>query len=156
VAFTPPEPLYELDFSGTELDGLTVTARSTDIGTTLAFSEMLDGMGDLPDPDADDPGDVTPEKAARYGKAMDSLRRIIEAYARVLVSWDLEIPAGVPVPASAEGMMRLNPRHMMMIIKAWQVAVSQVPDDLGKDLPGGALSPAASLPMEPLSESLAS
>jgi hypothetical protein len=154
MAFTPPEAIYELDFTGTELDGLTVKARGSDIGGVLALSEMIDGMGDAPDPD--DAASATPEKLARYAKAMDAMRRIIDTYSRVLVSWDLEIPAGNPVPATAEGMQRLGVRHLMMIVKAWQQAVSQVSDDLGKDLPGGGPSPAGSLPMEPLSPSLAS
>lgn len=154
MAFTPPETIYVLDFAGTELDGLTVEARSSDIGGVLALSEMIDGMGDVPDPE--DAASVTPEKLARYAKAMGLLYKIIDTYSRVLVSWDLEIPAGNPVPATAEGMHRLNTRHLMMIVKAWQQAVSQVPADLGKDLPGGGPSPEASLPMEPLSPSLAS
>lgn len=154
MAFTPPETIYVLDFTGTELDGLNVEARSSDIGGVLALSEMIDGMGDVPDPE--DAASATPDKLARYAAAMDSMRKIIETYSRVLVRWDLEIPAGSPVPATAEGMHRLNPRHLMMIVKAWQQAVSQVPDDLGKDSPGGGPSPEALLPMEPLSPSLAS
>jgi hypothetical protein len=153
VAFTPGRVLYELDFTGTELDGLTVVATGTTIGGLLGMSDMIDGMGELPDLDDDT---ASPEKVARFAGAMAQLRRLVETYAEVLVSWDLELPAGQPVPATAEGMMRLIPRHMMMIIKAWQTAVSQVPDDLGKDSPGGAPSPVASLPMEPLSGSRAS
>jgi hypothetical protein len=156
VAFTPPELLYELDFTGTELDGLTVQARSADIGWVLNLSAMLEGMGDMPDPDAEDAETLTPAKAARYGAAMESMRRLVVDFARVLHSWDLEIPAGTPVPATVEGLHQLNVRHLMMIIKAWKQAVSEVPADLGKDSPGGAPSPVASLPMEPLSESRAS
>lgn len=156
MAFTPPELLYELDFAGTELDGLTVRTRSADIGWVLGLSEMIDGMGDMPDPDDVDAADLTPDKAARYGAAMRSMGKLVDDFARVLDSWDLEIPAGNKIPATADGLRRLNIRHLMMIIKAWKQAVSEVPADLGKDSPGGAPSPVASLPMEPLSESRAS
>jgi hypothetical protein len=156
VAFTPTRVLYELDFAGTELDGLTVSACSADIGWVLGLSTMIDAMGDMPDPDDEDATDLTPGKAARYGAAMASMSKLVEDFARVLDSWDLEIPAGTPIPATVEGLHRLDPRHLMMIVKAWQQAVSQVPADLGKDSPGGAPSPVASLPMEPLSESRAS
>jgi hypothetical protein len=154
VAFTPGQVLYILDFTGTELDGLTVEATSTTIGGLLSLSDMIDDVGELPDPDA--APSLDPKQVKRYAAAMAKFRRLVDTYADVLVSWDLEIPAGNPVSADAEGMLRLSPRHLMMIIKAYQVAVSQVPAELGKDSTGGAPSPVASLPMEPLSPSLAS
>ncbi len=153
MAFTPGRVLYELDFTGTELDGLTVEAASSTVGGLFTMSEMIDGLGELPDPDDTKAG---PEQLARYAGAMAQLRKLIETFAEVLDSWDLEIPAGRPVSPDVDGMLKLQPRHMLMIINAWKAAVSQVPADLGKDSIGGAPSPVASLPMEPLSPSLAS
>lgn len=154
MAFTPPQVTYELDFVGTELDGLTVVATGTTVGNLLTMSDMIDNLGELPD--EDELAQAGPETAKRFAGAMTKLRQLVDTYAEVLVRWDLEIPAGHPVPPTAEGMARLSPRHMMMIIKAWQAAVSQVPAELGKDSIGGAPSPVASLPMEPLSPSRAS
>lgn len=153
MAFTPPEVLYTLDFVGTELDGLEVVATSADVGTIVDIASLMNGVDEsaLADNNPEDP-----QTAARLRPAMAKLDKIIQLYGAMLRDWDMEIPKGQPLPPTVEGLRRIQPRHMMMIIKAWQQAVTQVPDDLGKGSTSGALSRVASLPMAPPSASLPS
>jgi hypothetical protein len=146
VGFQLPRVTYTLDFTDTELDGLEVKARSAPLGMMLRLGSMVDEIGAAPQT----------EDAEMVRGAMGKLQSLIEMYATVLASWNLEDEDGAPVPASVDGMLTLDPRHLMMIIKAWQQAVTAAPDPLSEPSSNGAPSEALSLPMEPLSASLAS
>lgn len=153
MAFTPPEVLYELDFVGTELDGLTVTAASADIGTIVDIASL---MGDVDDAAISNADPEDPRTGEALKPAMSKLSQIIEMYGALLRDWDMEIPKGTPLPPTVEGLRKVQPRHLMLIIKAWQQAVTQVPDDLGKGSTSGASPLVASLEMAPPSASLPS
>lgn len=149
MGFTPKGKVYVLDFEGDpELDGLEVKCRSAPISAMLAMGELLESATSI---EGGDPND--PAVAVRQLQAM---RPLLAAYADVLVEWNLELDPGTPVPATFEGLCRLDAGQVMRIIAAWQKAVSDVPAPLPEPSSSGAPSLAASLPMEPLSPSLAS
>lgn len=160
MGFTPNGKIYVLDFEGdSELDGLEVRCRSVPIGAMLAMGDMLEAATQSLDVDA--PADETPAaRQIRETRAateqVRSMRPLLEAYASVLVSWNLELTPGVPTPATFDGLVQLDPAQVMRVITAWQRAVSDVPAPLPGPSSSGSPSPALSLPMEPLSPSLAS
>ena len=142
MGFTPKSKIYVLDFTGDdELDGLTVRARSSSIGALMDISGLAATFkgGEVDDVTA----------VAEFGK-------LIEAFADVLVSWDLELQPGVPTPPDASGLRRMEFSHFLRLITAWQGAVSDVPAPLPQPSSSGTPSLEGSLPMEPLSSSLAS
>ena len=143
MGFTPRGRVYVLDFTGDEeLDGLEVKVRSSSIG-------MLLDMGDLA-------ADVTVEGKADPLGQVKRLRPVLERFAEVLVSWDMEVKPGVPTPATLEGLLQVETGQVMRIIGAYQQAVASVPTPLPSPSSGGAPSLEGSLPMETLSPSLAS
>ncbi len=149
TGFEPPTREYTLDFTGTELDGLEVTARSAPIGMVLELGSMVDAMVELPDLTELD-GQAPAEQVRRVGKSMTVLSKIITMYSGVLLRWNYTL-RGEAQPATEAGMRTLDPAHVMMIVKAWQAAVTMVPAELGKELSSGETSPELSIPMEPLS-----
>lgn len=134
--------VYELDFSGTELDGLTVTAKSAPIGLFMQIGQLadrLDGVGDA---------DMT--------QILGVVNELVDTFAQVLVSWDLLDDNDQPVPASPAGLLTLEIDELMFLIGAWQTAAAAVPAPLPTASISGSPSLAGSMPMEPLSESQAS
>lgn len=155
MGFQPPRKTYILDFEGTELDGLEVKARSAPLGMMLELGKLADGFGSTPDVE-EIAGLSEQEQISMVRGSMDSLRSIVELYAQVLVSWNYEDEHGQAVPATVEGMLTLDPPHMMMIIQAWRQAVVAVPPASSPTSSAGALSEVPPLPMAPLSTGLAS
>lgn len=152
AAFTPKRRIYVLHFEGDdELEGLIVRARSAPIGMMLELGEMVEEVRELPL--GEDAGEAQGEAV---GASLAVLRKVIDLYAKVLVSWNYHDDNGQPVPATAEGMATLDPAHLMRIIRAWQQVVAEAPAGLGNASSGGERSAALPLPMEPLSPSLAS
>lgn len=155
MGFKPPRKIYTLDFEGTELHGLEVRACAASVGMMLELGSMVEGFDGVPDVE-DVEAMPESQQAGLVRNSMSSLRAIVEMYVTVLRSWNYEDEAGAPVPATVEGMLTLDPSHLMMIIKAWQQAVVAVPPASSPTSNDGALSEVLRLPMEPLSESQAS
>jgi hypothetical protein len=123
--------VYNLVFD--DLDGLEVKAHGTSIGQVKKF--------------------LTFGEDASTGQTME----LFDAFAKALISWNLEDDDGVPVPATAKGIDGFpDSRLMSTIVNTWMDAVSGVDDELGKDSSSGKPSLEESIPMEPLSPSLAS
>ncbi|MFI9200156.1 hypothetical protein [Streptomyces sp. NPDC053048] len=132
MGFVKKPKRINLRFEGDpELDGLEVTLRG------LNVAEYLDVMG---------LGEV------EAGSVPDMIKR----FSRALVSWNLEDEDGNPVPISEDVVFAQDQDFIMRLAAAWIEALSGVPAPLDQSSPSGEPSPVVSIPMEPLSESLAS
>jgi hypothetical protein len=155
MGFTPPRKVYVLDFADTELDGLEVRAKSAPLGMMLQLGASADSFNGVPDVGEMAELDEARQLALVKG-SMTQLRAIVDMYAGVLVGWNLTDDDGQPVPATADGLLTLDPPHLMMIIRAWQQAVAAVPPASAPTSNAGAPSEVPPLPMAALSTSLAS
>lgn len=155
MGFTPKRKVYVLDFEGTDLDGLTARTRSASIGTMLDIGNAIDGAGDVPTVEVL-AGLPEREQLSKIAEFMKKIGDAVDQFAAVLVSWDLEDEHGHPVPAGVGGLLTLEPGELMLLIGAWRKAVADVPAPLPETSSGGTPSLEGSLPMDPLSPSLAS
>ncbi len=81
-------------------------------------------------------------------------RDLADIVAKHLVSWNLEDRAGKPVPCTTKGILGQQDDLLPALVSAYVQAVTGVPGPLGRSSDGGQPSDlAASIPMEPLSES---
>ncbi|CAL9352075.1 hypothetical protein SUDANB1_00480 [Streptomyces sp. enrichment culture] len=127
MGYRPKRKIYTLDFTGTDYEGLEVSVRGMTVGEELE----LDGVemdGDL----------------------------LVKTLVKRLVSWNVEDDAGQPVPATYEGVCTQDVPMVLAILNAVRTASSGVSDPLPQSSPSGEPSEVASIPMAPLSESLAS
>lgn len=136
MGFTPEPTIFKLVFEeGTPLHGLTVRATSCTVGE---WHEMLSEAG-----------------VRLSGKeAVESNNKYAQKFLEHVVSWDLEIPAGHPVPLTLDGWNLLDNSHSNAIIAAWQVAMISVPKISRRESPSGETSAEHSLDLASLSESL--
>lgn len=137
MGFTPDTPVYKLNFEDTELDGLIVRTNPC---TIAEWNEMLRGQGEQ-----------------KNGKEVaDANDKATEKFLQYVVSWNLEIPAGTPVPITVEGFNKLGTRHGAMIITAWQRAMTEVPTNSRPGSSSGEVSQEQQLGLASSSESLPS
>lgn len=97
--------------------------------------------------------------AMRTGKQdddKDGTQVSVELLADRIVSWNLEDENGAPVPATLEAIYEEDDDLILGIINRWTDAVSAVRAPLQQSSPSGEPSLVESVPMEALSESLAS
>lgn len=155
MGFTPPRKVYVLDFAETELDGLEMRARSAPLGMMLQLGASADHFEGVPSPEA---MAALPdaEKLRLVKGSMGKLHELVDMYSQVLVSWNYEDENGQPVPATAAGLLTLDPPHLMLIIRAWQAAVAAVPPGSAPTSNAGGPSEVPPLPMAVTSPSLAS
>lgn len=136
MGFTPDPAVYRLNFEGTELDGLIIRTNSC---TIQEWNAMLRGQ----------------EEQQRSGKDIaDANDKYTEMFLKYVVSWNLEIPAEVPVPLTIEGFNKLGTRHGAMIIAAWQRAMTEVPTTSRPGSSSGEISQEQQLGLVSSSESL--
>lgn len=145
MGFKPQRRIYVLEFEKEELNGLEVRARSVPLGQYLDIVEIAEVAG----PDGVD--NLTPEQTMKMVGAVGNL---LESFADVLVSWNVEDEDGAPVPANLDGLRSQEFPFVMEIIQAWVGAVAGASDPLGPESSGGAPSVVASIPMETFAESL--
>ncbi len=123
--------IFRLKFADEDMGGLEVRAASVPLGTFLEMVELMDvevrGIG--------------PDDARKVD-------RLFEGFARALVSWNLEEPEGVPVPATFEGLRSQDIDFAMKILRAWVEALTSVPDFLPAGSSNGGRSLEPSIPME--------
>ncbi|WP_413102215.1 hypothetical protein [Streptomyces sp. Inha503] len=82
---------------------------------------------------------------------------MLAKFAASLISWNLEDPeTGEPIPATPEAVMRQDKDFMVHVATEWTTALYGVSGPLEQTSPDGEPSVAASIPMDALSESLAS
>jgi hypothetical protein len=125
MGYRPKRRIYNLDFTGTDYEGLQASVRGMTVGEELELDEA-DLTGDL----------------------------VVKTLVKRLVSWNVEDEQGNPVPCTFEGVCTQDGAMVLAIINALRQASSGVPDPLPQSSPSGEPSPVASaIPMEPLSAS---
>lgn len=135
TGFTPDATVYRLNFEGTELDGLIVRTSSC---TIAEWNNMLRSAPDT----------VSARDLA------DGNDRMTEMFLKYVVSWNLEIPAGEPVPLTLQGFNQLGTRHGALILSSWQKAMTEVPTNSRPASSSGEISPEQQLGLVSSSESL--
>lgn len=111
MSFKRKRKVYNLDFEGTEYDGLRVKVRG------LTTGEYLD-LVSLGAPSTE--GDKETEK-------------MLQLFSSHLVWWNLEDDeTDEPVPTSFEGVKSNDFTMNMAIINAWTDAIATVPEKTGK------------------------
>lgn len=140
MGFTVPSATLVLDFTGTELDGLEVKVRSVSFAKLLEVMELVEAF---------EVANTVPEQGA-------AMNQVIDLFAGVIKSWNAEDDDGQPLPATADTLRGFDFRHVLLVVKAWQDAMTGVPAPLGASSPAGALSEVPLPPMELSSASQAS
>lgn len=132
-------PFQVLQFE--DYPGLIVRCRSGNLGQYLGIHEVA----------GDTPADLNPNLPEGWG----SVRRLTEAFAHVLVSWNYCEKVGdadpEPVPATAEGMLAMDYQMLLAIVNGWLGAVGGVPGPLDSGSGSGDTQPEVYIPMELLS-----
>ena len=125
MGFRPKRRVYNLDFTGTDYEGLQVSVRGFTVGEEL----------DLDDKDMTGP-------------------LIVQTLVTRLISWNVEDDQGQPVPTTHEGVCTQDSAMVGAIISALRQATSGVPAPLPETSPSGETSPAPPIPMPmaPLSQ----
>lgn len=86
----------------------------------------------------------------------DGVQASVELLADRIVEWNLEDEDGQPVPPTLDAMYGEDDDLILAIINRWTDAISAVRAPLQQSSPSGEPSLVESVPMEALSESLAS
>ncbi len=135
---------------GAELEGLQVRAAATQLRVYMLISAILDG--DPPDSHTDDDGTVYEFKA----DPESTWRYTIKAFSRSLLGWNLTDKQGAEVAATEAEMWNQDREFVLIVIRAWLDALASVSRPLPTPSPAGTQLAVASIPMETLSENLAS
>lgn len=139
--FAVPRTVFGLTFADEQYAGLVVKVRA------LSLQEALDGF------DMQWAADNDTDFATRKAK-LDELHHHLVDH---LVEWNLQEEDGTPVPPTFEGLRSLEPPFTAVLVTAWLRGRTAVSAPLEQPSDGGAPSELeASIPMENLSESLAS
>jgi hypothetical protein len=121
--------VYDLRFGGA-MDGAEVKIRSTTVGRMLQLRQMIE--------DEDVPG-------------------LVDMLTEHLIEWNLEDPAGDPVPMTVEGLLaNLEEPVLGVILREWYKAATGVTAPLDGPSTSSGPSLEESIPMETLSASPAS
>jgi hypothetical protein len=135
----PEDTAYRLVFEGRRA-GLEVVARSASIGEYLDIAELANHEFSSPPTRAD----------------VAIMAKLFKAFARVLVSWNVERPDGTEVPATYGGVRAQGLPFVLDLTRAWLDGVAGVAPPLPEPSNDGDSSVAGSIPMEALSSSPAS
>lgn len=138
MGFTPDEAVVAVDFTGTVLDGLNVKIKDADTDTLLRLVRDAGKIGS---------GKVE-QSGTETAAALDAL---LTAVAEMIVEWDLEVPAGTPLPPTREVLgQRSFGRFTLPLVNMCIRALNDVGGELGKGSDSGRQSLAGSIPMAPL------
>ena len=132
MGYKPRRKTYNLQFEGGRFEGLEVTICALPIGELLELDELSET------------------------RTRENVDRMFEIVSIALQSWNLETEDDQPVPATKEGLYTQDPDFVHAIVDAWRDAMTGVSAPLPETSDAGETSPEASIPMEPLSPSLAS
>lgn len=124
--------LYLLKFEDGEYAGLEISLKSINIKQSRTMRSV---------------------SSETEGEAFD---RMLELIASRLHSWNREDEDGNPLPTTLESLEEEEPKLIHIIVNKWTQAIEGVPVPLESDSSAGETSAVASIPMEPLSTSLAS
>lgn len=112
--------IYELDFEGTDLDGLKVKMRSMRIGKIRKLLTSIQS-------DADD-------------LSAEEMDEMLKMFVENVVSWNLEDEYGNEVPCTMDGVDDQEFSLVFEVMKAWFDVMTGPSDDLGKDSDSGETS----------------
>lgn len=141
MGFEKKHRIYDLDFTGTGLEGLTLKARGMTMREALDVGATFDVLNEIKEK-------VTEEQKVRIHEALDF-------FASRIVEWDLE-EDGVPVPVSGGALLDLDLTDTMLALAAWQDAVTDVPAPLEQRSNAGSKWEGEPIPMVIPSPSLPS
>jgi hypothetical protein len=146
--FKPKRTLYRLDFTGTDLEGLEVTARGSSMAELLEVLEGADGIESLKELD----------EKQDAGKVAAAMREMVAPFARKLHGWNLLDDDDQPVPASLDGLLTQELDFVVAVITAYGQAMTAAPPPLPASSASGGISAEAGIPeaMAELSQSLPS
>jgi hypothetical protein len=133
MGYKPKRKTYNLDFTGTDNEGLRVSIRGLNTGQYMDLFE-----------------------AKTQAETGGETNRLLTIMANQLVSWNVEDDDDMPVPATLDGIKTQDLDFNLAIVNAWTVAMAGVPAPLEQPSTSGESSLEASIPMEILSPSLAS
>lgn len=124
MGYKPKRTVYQLTFEDPDLEGLEVTTRRMSLQGFRDFIEMFEEVQSL--------------KGAAPGNkaAMAIVDQFIAAFARVLVSWNVEDDDDRPVPPTAAAVAALDLDFVVQLTEAWITGMVQAPPPL----PGGSSS----------------
>lgn len=131
MGFERNPKIYHLKFQDGDYAGLEVRVRSLSMKQLLIIRT---GNGD---------------------EGKDGTQTAVEFLAERIVDWNLTSD-GAPVPATLDAILDEDDDFVLAIINKWTTAVSGVSAPLDETSPSGETSQVVSIPMEALSESLAS
>jgi len=131
VGYERNPKVYHLKFQDGEYAGLEVRVRSLSMKQLLTIRT---GNGE---------------------EGKDGTETAVRFLAERIIDWNLT-DQGVPVPTTLDAILDEDDDFVLAIINKWTNAVSGVGAPLPESSPSGEPSPVASIPMEPLSESLVS
>jgi hypothetical protein len=128
MGYSPERTVYKLDFTGTEHEGLEISAYAPSVGLLLEAKRLMELDGDLP--------------------------RAYAAFLDHVESWNLELPDGTAALPVMEDFTRFESPFINSVVVTWIRGRAEVSVPLERPSSDG--SPEMSIPMEALSPSLAS
>ena len=129
MGYTPPSKRYELDFTGTDYEGLEVTLKGLSTGQFLQLQKVM------------------PKAATGDPEAAETL---ISAYQGAIIEWNVEDDMGDPVKPTYENVLDQDLAMTLFVVNGWMTAIAGIKADLGKDSSSGETSPVVDLPTEAL------
>ena len=138
MGFKVQARVYVLDFTGTAYEGLEIRARSIPMEEFAKLALLKDIT----------PADMSDALTTLHRKFVDSV-----------ISWNFEDDDDQPIPVTVEAFASLEqkaPGITLDVVKAWMTAIAGVSDPLGEGSLSGKTSVEGSIPMEALSNHLAS
>jgi len=140
VGFNVEPTAYRLRFKDPAYEGLEVTARE------LSTGELWEYMA----------AEKTATDGTQSSEARAAARQcMLQMLADALVSWNAEV-RGAPVPMTVEGLLSLGHSFNSRVADAWTDALVGISAPLPQTSTAGDPSVEASIPMDTLSQSLAS
>ncbi|MCX4778175.1 hypothetical protein [Streptomyces sp. NBC_01264] len=133
MGYKPKRKIYNLDFAGTDHEGLQVSIRGLNTGQYMDLFE-----------------------AKAEAEAGGETNNLLTIMASRLVSWNVEDDDDQLVPPTLDGIKTQDLDLNLAIVNAWTTAMAGVPAPLEQPSTSGGSSLEASIPMEVLSQSLAS
>lgn len=124
--------IYDLDFAGTEQDGLEIRIRGLNL-------DQINTM-----------------QTDQLGNSPEGRRRLMAFFAEQLINWNMEDDDGQALPPTLDSIRTLDFEEFDSIIGAWGTAVAGVDAPLPQTSADGQPSVEASIPMAPPSDALAS
>lgn len=160
MGYKPQRKVYKLKFADDEYEGLEVLAKSVSLGVLLEFRDLANNAQkkSFTIPEGATPEEIVAaaEAAGVDGSAaMSSFLLLVEKFAEVLVSWNVEEegPDGedIPTPPTLEGLLAQEPIFVMKIVETWVEVVAGVDNPLPQSSSSGETSLEESMVMVPLS-----